>query len=62
MLSMKKAIHKNTEILKNDKEMTCVILLTSNLMLKKSTFAELEDGIETCEAICLYKYKIISIS
>ena len=47
MLSMKKAIHKNAEEHKNDKEMPCVTLLTSNLMLEKNIFTELEDGIET---------------
>lgn len=47
MLSIKKrAIHKNAEVHKNDKEMTCVILLTSNLILKKNVFTELEHGIE----------------
>lgn len=46
-----KTIHKNAEVLKNDKEMTCVILLTSDLMLKKNFFTELEDAVETWEAI-----------
>lgn len=46
MLSTEKTIHKNAEVHKNDKEMTCVILLTSNLMLKKSILTELEHGIE----------------
>lgn len=46
MLSTRKAIHKNAEVHKNDKEITCVILPTSNLTLKKSIFTEFEHGIE----------------